>query len=157
MSPQRTKVIVGGLLLVMAVAYLAYAGVRSGHVYCVDVDQFLLDAHYHDIRVRINGSVSPDGLAIHRGQMQVRFVLLGQGGRMPVAYTGIVPDMFKPGHEVFVEGRLDGDGVFQADTLLTKCASKYDAEDAHTLPPGHGDHAVHADQREQDHPAEPLS
>ena len=45
---------------------------------------------------------------------------------VPVVYRGSVPDLFKVGREVRVEGRLRS-GVFVAkrDTLRTKCPSKY--------------------------------
>ena len=48
---------------------------------------------------------------------------------MPVVYRDSVPDQFKPGREVRLEGRLQN-GVFvgKPGTLVTKCPSKYQAE-----------------------------
>jgi cytochrome c-type biogenesis protein CcmE len=48
------------------------------------------------------------------------------GASVPVVYRGSVPDLFKPGREVRLEGRLRN-GVFVAkrDSLRTKCPSKY--------------------------------
>jgi cytochrome c-type biogenesis protein CcmE len=45
---------------------------------------------------------------------------------VPVVYTGSVPDLFRPGRDVVVEGHLRN-GVFVAipGTLVTKCPSKY--------------------------------
>ncbi len=45
---------------------------------------------------------------------------------VPVVYTGSVPDLFRPGRDIVVEGRLRN-GVFVAlpGTLVTKCPSKY--------------------------------
>ena len=45
---------------------------------------------------------------------------------VPVVYTGSVPDLFRPGRDIVVEGRLQH-GVFVAvpGTLVTKCPSKY--------------------------------
>lgn len=45
---------------------------------------------------------------------------------VPVLYRGSVPDQFKVGREVRLEGKLQG-GVFvgEPDTLQTKCPSKY--------------------------------
>ena len=48
---------------------------------------------------------------------------------MPVTYAGVLPDLFKPGGEVVVEGRLDAAGTFKADVLMTKCASKYEMKE----------------------------
>ena len=45
---------------------------------------------------------------------------------VPIVYTGSVPDMFRAGRHVFMQGTF-GDGVFvaKADSLVTKCPSKY--------------------------------
>jgi cytochrome c-type biogenesis protein CcmE len=49
---------------------------------------------------------------------------------MPVVYSGVVPDIFQAGAQVVVEGKLGSNGVFQAQTLLTKCPSKFQAASA---------------------------
>jgi cytochrome c-type biogenesis protein CcmE len=60
----------------------------------------------------------------------MHFVLRNMKGdaaaRVPVRYTGSVPDLFRAGREVVVEGTLRG-GTFVAKpgTLSTKCPSKY--------------------------------
>jgi cytochrome c-type biogenesis protein CcmE len=45
---------------------------------------------------------------------------------VPVVYKGSVPDLFRPGRDIVVEGRYTN-GVFVAvpGTLVTKCPSKY--------------------------------
>jgi cytochrome c-type biogenesis protein CcmE len=56
----------------------------------------------------------------------------GPGGRrVPVAYTGSVPDPFRAGREVIVTVREQG-GRFtgERDSLITKCPSKYKAAPA---------------------------
>jgi len=46
--------------------------------------------------------------------------------KVPVRYTGTVPDPFREGREVVVTGRLqDGTFVAQRDSLVTKCPSKF--------------------------------
>jgi cytochrome c-type biogenesis protein CcmE len=44
---------------------------------------------------------------------------------LPVVYKGIVPDIFAPGIQVVVEGRLNGSGTMEATTLLAKCPSRF--------------------------------
>ena len=48
---------------------------------------------------------------------------------VPVVYEGSVPDMFKVGRDIHLEGELRN-GVFvgEPDTLVTKCPSKYTAK-----------------------------
>ena len=45
---------------------------------------------------------------------------------VPVTYSGVVPDPFREGREVIVDGKLEG-GTFVAerDSLVTKCPSKF--------------------------------
>jgi cytochrome c-type biogenesis protein CcmE len=43
-----------------------------------------------------------------------------------VRYSGVVPDPFRDGREVIVDGKLqDGTFVAQRDSLVTKCPSKF--------------------------------
>ena len=44
---------------------------------------------------------------------------------MPVAYKGILPDLFREGQGVVAEGALDSSGVFRADTVLAKHDETY--------------------------------
>lgn len=65
------------------------------------------------------------------GKQEIRFRLRDVKGSaaVPVLYRGSVPDQFKVGREVRLEGRLQS-GVFvgKPGTLVTKCPSKYQAE-----------------------------
>lgn len=49
---------------------------------------------------------------------------------VPVTYSGAVPDPFRDGREIILTGVME-DGVFigKRDTLITKCPSKFSAED----------------------------
>ena len=129
MTHARSKIAVASLLIVAAVGYLCWAGASKGWVYYIDVDTFLADAKYEGRRVRLAGKVADEGVETHPGLMTARFDLLGAERRVAVAYEGVIPDMFKPGCNVVLEGSRDAAGVFQADTMMTKCASKYQAEE----------------------------
>jgi cytochrome c-type biogenesis protein CcmE len=53
----------------------------------------------------------------------------GGAARVPVVYSGVVPDPFRVGREVVVTGHWRG-GTFvgERDSLVTKCPSKYQAK-----------------------------
>jgi cytochrome c-type biogenesis protein CcmE len=122
------KLIAAGALVLPAVTYLGYAGMKDGVVqYHLKVDDYLNDSHYRTQRVRLAGNVAEQGLNIGTGRLGAKFLLEGQTRNVPVNYTGVVPDLFKAGCEVIVEGRLGPDGTFQSDLVLTKCASKYES------------------------------
>jgi cytochrome c-type biogenesis protein CcmE len=77
-------------------------------------------------RISVAGKVvgTPTGTA--RGPEGLHFTLRDVQGTatVPVVYRGSVPDLFRVGRDVSVEGKLQN-GVFVADELVTKCPSKY--------------------------------
>ena len=132
MTPIALKLISAGAVIVPAVAYLGFAGLKDGMVqYHIHVDAYVKDARFQKQRVRLAGKVSDENLSIGSGRLGTKFVLLGDTARVPVSYTGVVPDLFKAGCDVVVEGKASPDGTFKADLVMTKCASKYE-------PNGHG-------------------
>ncbi len=129
MTHVRIKMLIAGMVLIASVGYLAVAGVKSGWVYYLHVDDFVQDTAYQDRRVRLFGLVDQENVDVAPAMLTAKFDLHGESNRVSVHYQGVVPDTFKPGGEVMVEGKLDEAGVFQADTLMTKCASKYQSEE----------------------------
>ena len=131
MGHVRTKLIIAGLVLAGSLTYLVAAGVKSGWVYFLEVDAFLADNEYRGQRVRLHGTVGDDNIDVSEAGLTAAFDLLGETGQLPVRFEGIVPDTFEAGTAVVVEGRLAESGVFEANVLMTKCASKYDEEAPH--------------------------
>ena len=131
MKTIHKKFMVGGVLLAIAVGYLGFASIKSGWVYYVEVDRFMAETKFHPQRVRLCGSVSADQLKVNSAGLKANFILRGQAQSVPVAYKGVIPDMFAAGRDVVVEGKLDAAGTFQADQMMTKCASKYEAGSKH--------------------------
>jgi len=131
MTSIRAKLIVVGLVLVGAIGYLAIAGAKSGWVYYVEVDKAASDAQYRHQRVRLHGKVAEDAFASYPGKLLAQFQLQGKSAAVFVEYHGAIPDQFAVGRDVVVEGQFNERGVFQADLLLTKCASKYESKSPH--------------------------
>jgi cytochrome c-type biogenesis protein CcmE len=132
MTHAQKKLIVGGLILACAVGYLGITGAQSGWVYFLDVDAYVLEARTvadtASKRARVHGIVAEEGVDVRPAELFARFDLKGETSVLPVEYNGPIPDLFKPGVEVVVEGACDARGVFVADVLMTKCASKYESD-----------------------------
>jgi cytochrome c-type biogenesis protein CcmE len=111
------------------VVLLAIAGAREGWIRYLSVDEFNGSEESRAVRVRLVGVVAEQNIHIEPAGLQASFDLCGDSTSVRVAYEGVIPDLFTPGQEVVVEGRLNDEGVFEADTLLTKCASKYEMND----------------------------
>jgi cytochrome c-type biogenesis protein CcmE len=74
-------------------------------------------------RIRLGGLVEANSVT-HQGKILDFRVTDGETA-VPVTYGGVVPDLFREGQGVVVEGRLDGAGLMHADTLLAKHDEKY--------------------------------
>ena len=76
-------------------------------------------------RLRVAGQVVPG--SIHRKGAGVDFQIDEQGLKLQVAYRGTEPppDTFKDNAQALVEGSYASDGVFHAQQIQAKCASKY--------------------------------
>lgn len=73
---------------------------------------------------RLGGLVAPG--TVERGEeLTVRFIVTDNAHNVKVAYTGILPDLFKEGQGVIAQGKLGSDGVFIADEVLAKHDENY--------------------------------
>ena len=75
-------------------------------------------------RIRIGGLVEEG--SVKRGEgTQVRFAVTDTAKTLPVTYVGVLPDLFREGQGVVAEGKLGGDGVFIAESVLAKHDENY--------------------------------
>jgi cytochrome c-type biogenesis protein CcmE len=119
-----TKLILLGLVLAIGAGYLVYSSTQGNAQYYQTISE--MRAHPPDRDVRVVGVVQDDVVKT-QGGLHVRFTVAGGGQRMPVEYSGSLPDIFKPGVQVVVQGRPDHAGVFQAKLLQAKCPSRFTA------------------------------
>ena len=91
----------------------------------------------HSGNVSLVGKVvgRPQGNAYHGAGLRFRLRDIDRGtpARVPVVYHGAVPDQFKPGADLVVEGKLRS-GVFVAKrgSMITKCPDHYKAKSSNT-------------------------
>ncbi len=126
MTHVKAKLVFAFTALVLGVSYLLYAGLSSGWVYYLDVDQLMDGTPRVGQAVRLCGEVDPENLQLNSAALTASFTLRGKDHTVPVVYQGVIPDNMKGDIEVVVEGALNAQGVFEAHVLMTKCASKYD-------------------------------
>lgn len=130
MSKKNTRIYaLAFLLFAGALGYLCYAGFTENSVYFLNVSEAKAAAADQLRQARLFGVVAEQELA--QKPTSVSFQLMDKDDvklTIPVQYTGLVPDTFKPGAEVIVEGSMHETGYFNAKTLMTKCPSKYQKE-----------------------------
>jgi cytochrome c-type biogenesis protein CcmE len=126
---RRVKFVSLGVGIALSMVALVVFAVNrpGGFVYYLDVTEFLADPAAAGGGFRVNGKVEAGTIVRLPTGQDVTFVMTDGRSTLPVVYHGIVPDTFVDGADVVVEGSLGPDGTFQADTLLAKCPSKYEA------------------------------
>jgi cytochrome c-type biogenesis protein CcmE len=128
---KRKRVLVAGFILLGAIAFLGYRGFQQSATYYLKVTEFTAKANaYSDKTVRINGIVETGSWQSEPKTFLQTFILTEaeqsqSPASLPVVYQGTVPDAFKEGAEVVVEGKYSN-GTFWASNILTKCPSKYE-------------------------------
>jgi cytochrome c-type biogenesis protein CcmE len=122
----RTALVV--LVVLGAVVVLVLRANRSGVVYYYTVSELLAPNAVARARgLRVTGKVVP-GTVSQEGRTLLFRVSDGTKS-LPVRFRGTFPGTFTDSSEVVLEGRLDSLAVFRASTLLTKCPSKYRAQE----------------------------
>lgn len=119
-----TKVIALAVVLLAGVGYLVYSSTQGSAEYYQTIPE--MRAHPQSREVRVVGVVQP-GVQRSGDGTAVRFTMADSNQRMAVAYSGTLPDIFKPGVQVVVQGKPDAGGVFQARELQAKCPSRFTA------------------------------
>lgn len=75
--------------------------------------------------VRLGGMVEVGSIRREADGVTIRFVITDGKARVPVRFTGIVPDLFKENSGAVAEGKRGPDGTFVANNLLAKHDEKY--------------------------------
>jgi cytochrome c-type biogenesis protein CcmE len=75
-------------------------------------------------RIRIGGLVEDQSLVKEDGR-RVAFRVTDGKAELKVVFDGLLPDLFREGQGVVAEGKLRGDGVFVASSVLAKHDEKY--------------------------------
>lgn len=145
--PRIGRLAIGIVLVGAALSYLVYAGTKDNLVYYYEVDEVQAAAASTDGRIRVSGDVVEGSIVKDEETREIRFAIRAAKSRgegdydvegqsddapsgpaaesIPVVYAGTVPDIFREGIQVVVEGTMGSDGTFEAETLLAKCPSKY--------------------------------
>jgi len=120
------------VLFLGGLGWLVTSGLDEGSVYFLNVREALAMKPEQLGQARLFGTVAEQGIEPAAGGLGVRFTLIDKDDAsktLAVDYKGVVPDTFKAGVEVIVEGGMrDAGAVFGATTLMTKCPSKYQKE-----------------------------
>ena len=122
---QRRLVLIGSSLGVLAIALGLVLYAMSGSIVFFNSPTDVAEKKIQPgSRIRLGGLVKPGTL--QKGeQLAVRFAVTDGNSDIAVSYQGILPDLFREGQGVIVEGALESGGGFKADSVLAKHDEKY--------------------------------
>jgi cytochrome c-type biogenesis protein CcmE len=153
----RSKFLIGGAILLAAVAYLIVNTLVANQEYFITVDKLMKDRQSYVERsskgnIRISGVVLGDSITYdgHTLQFTIANVpdsiqqVKTDGGLADVLHQSAIdpnaarvtviikdqpkPDLLKNEAQAILEGKFGADGIFYADTLLLKCPTRYQSD-----------------------------
>jgi cytochrome c-type biogenesis protein CcmE len=123
---KSSRYLIGGLIILAALAYIVYGGMQQAIVYFVTPSELKAKERAStDKFLRMGGMVVKGSLQKDVKNLTYRFELTDGTTAVPVFFHGVPPDLFADGKGAVVEGRLNGEGVFQASTIMAKHAEEY--------------------------------
>jgi len=145
----RPRFFIGGGLIVLAIGYLIFSSIRTTSEYYLTVPEVAArQSVLGGQAIRVAGRVKPGNIAWDPNSLTLKFEIVpipdvdaASAPVKPVAATDPVsfrvvaagepkPDMFAPGRDVIVEGKLSPDGAIAATQVMTSCPSKYKPKQA---------------------------
>lgn len=129
---KRGLLIISGVAAVAAAAAFVLNALNSNIAFFITPTEVYEGKAPQDKLFRIGGLVKEG--SIQRTNLTVNFVITDTAKDIPVAYTGILPDLFMEGKGAVVQGRLNAQGKFTASEVLAKHDENYmPAEAAHAV------------------------
>lgn len=146
LKPNNFKFILGGLIMLGAVAYLIFSGTATGARYFITVEEVNANADYVGKTVRISGAVLGDTIVYDSSTLSLDFTIVNipenfdnlaqalheavnnpNAARVAVHMDNeVIPDLLQHEAQAILTGEMGADGIFYATELLLKCPSRYE-------------------------------
>lgn len=128
MHPKRKKKLILVLLMLTGVGLIVglvlYALSQNINLFFPPSDIAQGKAPYEK-RIRAGGMVREGSVVRSPDSLLVTFVLTDYAHDVTVSYEGILPDLFREGQGIVAQGKLQPNGVFEADEVLAKHDENY--------------------------------
>ena len=126
---QRRLTLIGGAAVVLAIAAALVLNALRDSIVFFSTPSMAAEKHIPPgKRFRLGGMVR-QGSVVRGDHLAATFDVTDGAATLPVAYQGILPDLFREGQGVVAEGAIDANGVFRADTVLAKHDETYMPKD----------------------------
>ncbi|WP_244271148.1 cytochrome c maturation protein CcmE [Thalassospira sp. GB04J01] len=119
--------IIGAVLLAVAgAAALALTAFEDSVVFFFSPSEIVEKSPIDpDQRLRIGGLVEEGTVTKLQDGKTIAFVVTDMAQSVTVAYSGILPDLFREGQGIVAEGHMNANGTFVASEVLAKHDENY--------------------------------
>lgn len=121
---RRLSIVLLALLALGGAVALVMAAFEENIVFFFSPTEIAEKQITADQRLRVGGLVEEGSIGKAEDGVTVEFVVTDTVHTVPVSYKGILPDLFREGQGVVIEGHLIN-GVFKADNVLAKHDENY--------------------------------
>ena len=122
---RRALAVAVGLSLVGGASALVLNAFNDNLVFFFSPTQVVAQQAPQGRSFRVGGLVEAGSVQRSAQDLKLDFVVTDGAQRVPVRYTGLLPDLFQEGKGVVAQGKLGADGVFHADQVLAKHDENY--------------------------------
>lgn len=122
---RRLYFVVGGVALLGLAVGLTLSALNDNLVFFYSPTDLYAKHVRPGQLVRVGGLVAVGSIKREGNGSTIDFTVTDGRDSVPVTYSGTVPDLFREGQGVVVEGKLAANGLFDATTLLAKHDARY--------------------------------
>jgi cytochrome c-type biogenesis protein CcmE len=136
MSKTTARAVFSAVVIGGALTLLLAMTVRESAAYYKHVDEVMVSPEqWYGKRLKLHGFA--ENVERRVDSLEYRFQVTAGDQTVLASYTGIVPDTFKDGSEVVLEGELGPNGFHVVPNgVMAKCPSKYEAAETPVTGPG---------------------
>ena len=126
-SLHRGKILIGLIVLISSMGYLAFVALQSATVYYYTVGELNAQEPISEGKiVRVSGKLVNGSFFREDGSTMASFDLTDGSQTLHATHNGVVPDLFFNDHsEIILEGNHTPNGTFESHNVIVKCPSKY--------------------------------
>ncbi len=121
---KRLTLIAGAVTVLAVAAGLILFTLRDNIVFFYTPSELAQKHVAPGARLRIGGLVK-EGSVVKGAGRDVSFTITDKTADLAVSYSGLLPDLFREGQGVVVDGALASGGAFKADSVLAKHDERY--------------------------------
>jgi cytochrome c-type biogenesis protein CcmE len=128
MTPTRKKRLMAVILILLGVSIASafmLTAFKENILFFKSPSEILAGDYPKARNFRVGGMVKKDSIVKSTTSLEIEFEVTDYEKDVTVKYTGLLPDLFREDQGMIAIGRLDSDGIFQAEEILAKHDEKY--------------------------------